>query len=129
MRFAASPRARFTVPGPIVEAPGWTGTKDRTAELSLDFRAFLDLLTRPDTDQAKKLKAAGERKEGEVAWKETRVTAAEMDAFRKELADAKATWTATLEAARRKLLPNSEWQSVHAVGQRAFGRADRKTRR
>ncbi|MBI2933657.1 MAG: hypothetical protein HYY16_18595 [Planctomycetes bacterium] len=89
----------FTVPGEIAEASGVASKKDRTASITMDGDMMIALMNKSE-DAKKKMEALGvaERK---IVWKKNATTAAESEAFKRELADAKVKWKEILEKAEK----------------------------
>ena len=92
----------ITVPGPIRESKGAFEAKDRTASFVIDGKALIEAMSNPEGAEGKRLKALDEAKETRLVWKDTTVPEAEISAFKKELAEAKARWAKTLEEHRAR---------------------------
>lgn len=81
-----------TVPGPIKEAKGFMETKDRTATSVIDANLIIAAIGNPEGEAAKKMKALSESGGGKITWTENKVTDAELEAFKKDMAAAKEAW-------------------------------------
>ncbi len=91
-----------TVPGPIQEAQGFFEKKDRTATVSLDGKTIFEAAGNPEGETAKKMKSFSQVKESRITWKENQVPADEVEAFKKEMAEAREAWQKALDEAKKK---------------------------
>jgi hypothetical protein len=85
-------RMAITVPGEILESSGFMSTEGRTCSIEMDDEMMIAMMEDPEGEEAKKMKAVTEAKESKITFKNKAPAGEEVDAFKKEMADAKAAW-------------------------------------
>jgi hypothetical protein len=85
-------RMAITVPGEILESSGFMSTEGRTCSIEMDDEMMIAMMEEPEGDEAKKMKAVTESKETKITFKNEAPAGEEVDAFKKEMAEAKVAW-------------------------------------
>ncbi len=95
-------RPSFVVPGKIESVQGFTSSEGRNAEMAISHEDMF-----PEDAESKEQAAARERlmsaEQRKITWRGNDVSADELAAFKRELAEAKASWGTRLAAARAAL--------------------------
>ena len=94
-------RMGVTVPGKVTKAKGFMESKGRTASVNVTLDTITELVNKPGSDVAKKIRAFAEAGEGRVSWTGNDVDEAEITAFKAELEAAKKAWKKRLKKAKK----------------------------
>ncbi len=90
-------RMAITVPGEVLESSGFMSTEGRICSIEMDADLMIAMMEDPEGEEAKKMKAITDAKEAKITFKNEAPAGEEVDAFKKEMADAKAAWEKLLK--------------------------------